>query len=99
MRGLELHQSAGTGMSASSIRLGPVVLADLPWPSGDLEPAVAALRVGDVRKCGMATLDAYGVVDTDTRAVLFNWWVASLERIEARQPAVTRTATEPVPPR
>lgn len=82
------HQSGGSGMSASSIRLGPVVLADLPWPSGDLESAVAALRVGDVRKCGMATLDAYGVIDTDTRVELFNWWVASLERIEARQPAV-----------
>lgn len=82
------HRSAGTGMSASSVRLGPVVLADLPWPSGDLELAVAALRVGDVRGCGMATLDAFGITDTDTRSKLFNWWVASLERIEARQPAV-----------
>jgi SAM-dependent methyltransferase len=80
------HRSGGTGMSANSIRLGPVVLADLPWPSGDLGPAVAALQRGDVRECGLALLDAHGAADVDVREELFSWWVASLERIESRQP-------------
>jgi hypothetical protein len=80
------HRSGGTGMSANSIRLGPVVLADLPWPSGDLAPAVAALRRGDVRQCGLALLDAHGAADADVCEELFSWWVASLERIESRQP-------------
>jgi hypothetical protein len=82
------HRSGGTGMSASSIRLGPVVLADLPWPPGDLEPAVKALRRGDIRACAMATLAAYAVTDVEVRDELFGWWAASLERIEARQPPV-----------
>ncbi len=46
---------AGTGLSANSIRLSPVVLAELPWPEGDIGAAVerattrrrADLRVGD----------------------------------------------------
>jgi hypothetical protein len=80
------HRSGGTGMSASSVRLGPVVLADLPWPSGDIDHAVAALKRGDVRECGIALLDAHGLADADARAELLSWWVASLERIESRQP-------------
>ena len=81
------HRSGGTGMSASSIRLGPAVLADLPWPSGDLDSAVVALQSGNARGCAMALLDAHRVVDADVRGELFSWWVGSLERIEARQPS------------
>ncbi len=40
------HRQAGTGLSADSVRLSPTVLAELPWPSGDLGEAVAALRAG-----------------------------------------------------
>ena len=77
------HRSAGTGMSADTVRLGPVLLGDLPWPAGDLGVAVAALRAGDVRTCGRAVLDAAGIAETDA---LTAWWEAALERIEARQP-------------
>lgn len=81
------HRSGGTGMSASSVRLGPVVLSELPWPSGDLTAAIAALRAGEVRQCASAVLDAHGVIEADVRSELFSWWVGSLERIEARQPS------------
>ena len=77
------HRGAGTGLSADAIRLSPVTLGALPWPDGDLGPAVSALRNGDVRGCAAAVDVAYGVVDDPT---LFEWWSALLERIESRQP-------------
>lgn len=77
------HRGAGTGLSADAIRLSPVTLADLPWPSGDLGSAVDALRHGELRNCGAAIDAAYGIVDDSE---LFSWWSALLERIEARQP-------------
>jgi hypothetical protein len=79
------HRGAGTGLSASSIRLSPVVLGGLPWPAGDLSTAVAALRSGDVRACGREVDAAYGLA-AGTRNTLFAWWSALLERVEARQP-------------
>ncbi len=78
------HHGAGTGLSATSIRLGPVVLGDVPWPSGNLEPAVEALLAGDVRRCGHAVLDAYGIDDVSDRDRLFSWWSTALDRIELR---------------
>ncbi len=30
------HQAAGTGLSATTVRLGPRWLAELPWPHGDI---------------------------------------------------------------
>ena len=77
------HRGAGTGLSVDAIRLSPVTLAALPWPSGDLGPAIDALRHGDVRGCGAAVDDAYGITDD---SALFDWWSALLERIESRQP-------------
>ena len=77
------HRGAGTGMSADAIRLSPVTLGALPWPSGDLGPAVEALRHADVRACGGAVDGAYGISNDAELAV---WWSALLERIEARQP-------------
>lgn len=79
------HRSAGTGMSADTVRLGPVLLGDLPWPAGDLTAAVAALRAGDVRSCGRAVLEAAGI-DDPWRDPLTEWWETALARIEARQP-------------
>jgi hypothetical protein len=79
------HRGAGTGLSADSIRLSPVVLADLPWPAGDLNDAVAALRAGDVRACGRGVQAAYGTAGP-TDDGLFTWWSASVERVEARAP-------------
>jgi hypothetical protein len=77
------HRGAGSGLSADAIRLSPVTLAALPWPSGDLRHGVDALRRGDIRGCGSAVDTAYGIVDD---AELFDWWSALLERIELRQP-------------
>lgn len=77
------HRSAGTGLSSDAIRVGPVVLADLPWPAGPLGAAVAALESGDVRGCGALVDAAYGV---DDRTELAAWWESALHRIEQRQP-------------
>ena len=78
------HRQAGTGLSADSVRLSPTVLAELPWPSGDLGEAVAALRAGDVRGCAAAVDHAAGAA-VDVTA----WWCGLLAGIEARQPAPT----------
>jgi len=77
------HRGAGTGLSADAIRLSPVTLGALPWPSGDLARAAAALEQGDVRACGSAVDTAYGIADD---GALFDWWSGLLERIESRQP-------------
>jgi hypothetical protein len=78
------HRGAGTGLSADAIRLSPVTLGALPWPDGDLAPAVCALRAGDVRGCAVAVDAAYGIGDDQA---LSDWWTALLERIELRRPA------------
>lgn len=77
-------RGAGTGLSAGTIRLSPVVLADLPWPSGDLGDAVDALRAGDVRACGAAVEAAYGLGDAADDE-LVAWWSRLLERTEPRR--------------
>ncbi len=73
------HRNAGTGLSAATVRVSPVVLATLPWPAGDLAAAISALRAGDVRACARHVDHAYGAPD------LTAWWETSLERIEARR--------------
>jgi SAM-dependent methyltransferase len=78
------HRGAGTGLSVGSIRLSPVTLGELPWPGGDLRPAVAAIRDGDVRRCSTAVADAFGI---DDATELEGWWTVLLERIEMRQPS------------
>lgn len=80
------HRGAGTGLSVDSVRLSPVTLSELPWPNGDLRPAVAAVRAGDVRRCSADVAEAYGIDDASS---LDSWWTALLERIEARQPSTT----------
>ncbi len=84
------HRQAGTGLSADSVRLSPTVLAELPWPSGDLGEAVAALRAGDVRGCAAAVDRAAGAA-----AEVTAWWCGLLAGIEARQPAPTLEAGQP----
>ena len=69
------HRAAGTGLAARSVRLGPRWLIELPWPAGELEPAVAALRAGDVGACGNAMAQAYGV---DAAGELGAWWAQGL---------------------
>jgi hypothetical protein len=77
------HRSAGTGLSADAIRVGPVMLAQLPWPAGDLGQAAAALADHDVRRCASEVHAAFGMTDD---AALHHWWAEALVRIEARQP-------------
>jgi len=78
------HRQAGTGLSAETIRVSPRVLGDLPWPAGDLGPAVAALRAGDVGGCGAAVDRAFGL-GPQRVSTIESWWGAELERIERRR--------------
>lgn len=68
-------RAAGTGMSPTSLRLGPSVLAGVPWPAGDLGPAVAALAAGDVVCCGRAVAVAAGVPADHP---IVTWWIERL---------------------
>lgn len=77
------HERGGSGLSANTIRLGPVMLAALPWPTGDLAAAVSALRSGDVLTCGRLVDAAFGVVG-DEAAELESWWHRIVQRIDAR---------------
>lgn len=78
------HRNAGTGLSADAIRLGPVVLSDLPWPAGRLDRAVTRLQGGDVRGCASEVHGAFGIDETDG-AGLMSWWLRTLERVESRR--------------
>ena len=69
------HGAAGTGLSTTAVRLGPAVLAAVPWPAGDLGAALTALRGGDVGACAAAVCAAYGL-DATAAAELLNWWSA-----------------------
>jgi len=69
------HRAAGTGLSATTLRLGPRWLTELPWPAGDAQPAADALAAGDVVECGRRVLDAYAVDHADgSGRSLLTWW-------------------------
>jgi len=68
---------AGTGLSTVSVRVGPALLAQLPWPAGDLSDATAALADGDIEACGSAICLAYGIEVRDT-APMLEWWRSQL---------------------
>jgi SAM-dependent methyltransferase len=79
------HTGGGTGMSTTAVRLTPSVLSAVPWPAGDLAPAVAALRSGDVVGCGASVMAAFGVGAAPDRTApgsmgpeLMNWWSGAL---------------------
>jgi N-6 DNA Methylase len=73
------HRAAGTGLSATALRLGPRWLAELPWPAGAVDDAVVALRAGDVARCGAAVSAAYGLDgDSPEVAGLEAWWRAAV---------------------
>ena len=73
------HVAAGTGLSTSTVRVAPAVLASVPWPAGDLEAAVDALISGDVPDCGRLVALAYGV-PADEADVMLAWWRSRLPR-------------------
>ena len=68
---------AGTGLSTTSVRVGPSLLAQLPWPAGDLSYATAALAAGDIDSCARAVTAAYAIVG-DRAASMMAWWRAQL---------------------
>jgi hypothetical protein len=78
-------RQGGTGLSATTIRLSPTLLAELPWPTGGLDAAVEALRRGEVIACGSAVDAAYGVPDE----ARLDWWRARVER-SVRRPVRAR---------
>lgn len=69
-------QSAGSGLSATTVRVSQRTLGMLPWPAGDLQRAVVALRAGDLDACARAVSAAYGADDDDVHS----WWVRGLPR-------------------
>lgn len=71
------QHGAGTGLSTRSVRVGPAVLAAVPWPAGSLDAAVAALRDGDVVGCAHHVCTAYGLTG-DAAGELITWWSALL---------------------
>ncbi len=70
------HQRAGTGLSATSFRLSPATVADMPWPAGDLTAAVQACEAGDI-EAGRRAADAAFGVDARTSDI-FAVFMASL---------------------
>lgn len=77
---LAWHAGGGTGLSTTSVRIGPAGLAATPWPAGDLSAAVVALHADDIVGCGRAVCEAYGlrVSGVDGSERLLNWWVERL---------------------
>jgi SAM-dependent methyltransferase len=69
--------AAGTGLSTTTIRVGPAVLARLPWPAGDLTGATQALAEGDVEACGRAVTEAFAI-DRKATESLIVWWRSQL---------------------
>ncbi len=77
------HQRGGTGLGPTAIRVGPTMLAELPWPDGPLDAAIDALRSGDVERCGALVDAAYGLSAPEQESAM-GWWQVSLDRIGRR---------------
>jgi hypothetical protein len=84
------HRAAGTGLSATAVRLGPRWLGELPWPGGDLVAATRAMRAGDAIACGEAVAASYGL-DPGDAAAMGTWWRRGLPR----RAAVPATSSQP----
>lgn len=72
---LAWHHGAGTGLSTTTVRVGPAVIGALPWPAGSIASATDALRAGDVETTGALVAAAYGQGDADS---LISWWTERL---------------------
>ncbi len=71
------QHGAGTGLSTTSVRVGPASLAATPWPAGSLDPAVAALRQGELVETARSVCCAFGLPAAVT-ADLVSWWAQRL---------------------
>jgi hypothetical protein len=70
--------AAGSGLSASTVRVAAGALERLPLPAGGLAVAAEALRAGDVDGCATAATKAYGIDPAGERGrALLEWWRAS----------------------
>jgi N-6 DNA Methylase len=69
------QSTGGTGLSATTVRISPAVLASVPWPAGSLDAAIAALRNGDAAGTARAVTTAHGLSPGDVDR-LVAWWVA-----------------------
>lgn len=67
--------SAGSGLSARSLRINPRLIAATPWPAGDLDQAVAHLKAGEIGACGRAVAAAFAM-DSDHAGI--QWWLDAL---------------------
>lgn len=74
---LAWHAGGGTGLSTTSVRIGPAVLAATPWPAGELSAATDALGNGDIAGCGQAICEAYGLEPSGAERLL-SWWLERL---------------------
>lgn len=75
------HRGAGTGLSARALRISAPELTLVPWPAGDLAPAVSELRAGEVQACGEEILRAYGLdPSAGVGQELLGWWRSGLPR-------------------
>ncbi|MGH9132690.1 MAG: hypothetical protein ACRDZZ_02040, partial [Ilumatobacteraceae bacterium] len=91
------HANAGTGLSATAIRLGPGMLASLVWPAAEIGHAVRLLREGDIAGCGRSVTAAYGIGPTADEA-LVEWWSRSLSAAQ-RLPDPRRQRRQAFPAR
>jgi hypothetical protein len=73
------HVGGGTGLSTRTVRVGPGVLAAVPWPAGDLAAAIDAMLEGDPVECGRRVTEAYGIGGPVANDLL-TWWAARLPR-------------------
>lgn len=67
------QHGAGTGLSTTSVRVGPASLAATPWPAGGLDGAVEALRDGALLDVARTVCGAYGL-DRAVTDELVTWW-------------------------
>ena len=67
------QHGAGTGLSTTSVRVGPASLSATPWPAGSMDDAVRALRDGALLDAAGAACCAYGL-DGAVIDDLVSWW-------------------------
>jgi len=67
--------SAGSGLSATSVRISPRLIAATPWPAGDLRDAVQHLREGRIIQCGYSVAHAFGI---GVEHPAIGWWESRL---------------------
>jgi SAM-dependent methyltransferase len=63
----------GSGLSTTSVRIGPALVGSIPWPDGSLADATEALQNGRIIDCACAVMSAYGL-EGDEFDALLAWW-------------------------